>query len=114
MEQRDRVAVAASVAIVVACVVHVVAPLTLAYYPLERAWRVGPPIPGVTMLWYGRSATTLAAALVASVVTYVATGVRRTASPPWLAATLTWITLGCLFVALGFIVQHEWHAWVAR
>jgi len=109
----ERVAVVASAAIIAACVVYLAQPPAPIYYPLEHVWR-WTPTKGVSMLWYGRSAWSLIAGLVAG---FVANGLLRrsdnaSAEPSRLAIAASVSAVGALLVALGYTVLHEWSKWV--
>jgi hypothetical protein len=114
MQPKDRIAIAVCAAILVACVVHLVAPPSFIYYPLERSWRWERAESGVAMFWYGRSAWTLAAGAAVFGLAHFATGRLRGEAPAWLPKALAILSVGGLVLALGLIARHEWASWMLR
>jgi hypothetical protein len=111
MQHKDRIAIAVCAAIVVACLVHLVAPQSFIYYPVERVWRWERAETGVAMFWYGRSAWTLLSGALCFALTYAATSASKRELPPWAPRALALASTLSLALALALIAHHEWGAW---
>lgn len=116
MRRRDAIVLSFCLGIVTTAVLYVVNPRAPIYYPLERSWS-WVKTPGVPLMaWYGRSLWAIGGGLVVLAVAIVAS--RRWASdrpaPKWLPATLVWVTVIALLVALGDTVLHEHATWMRR
>jgi hypothetical protein len=109
MSRPDRTALAASLAVCMACLVFIANPPSPRYYPLERVWRME-NLPGEpSMGWYGRSAWTVAGGLLAGAVALVALRRVRRTPPGALLHACAGLALLLLTVAVASVVHHERH-----
>ncbi|MBK7580694.1 MAG: hypothetical protein IPI67_10860 [Myxococcales bacterium] len=116
MTRQDRVALACSSSILVACAIHAFAPAGPIYYPLEHAWRSTPSGDGIAMYWYGRSLWTISAGALTLGIVWLL--LRRSTTgtpvplPAWASRALATITLAVLLVALGHTAFSESANWM--